>query len=161
MIRAALPEDAAEIAAIWNPFIRDTLVTFTTDEKSEADIAALIVDKSASDQSFLVFEEVGKATGFATYGPFRGGPGYKHTAEHSVILAPSARGRGIGRTLMAELEKQAKRAGIHQMIAGVSSANSDGIRFRKAIGYEQVALLPEVGRKFDQWLDLVLMQKHL
>ena len=161
MIRAALPEDAAEIAAIWNPIIRNTLVTFTTEEKSEADLASLIAEKSASGQSFLVFEEARKVIGFATYGPFRGGPGYKHTAEHSVILAPSARGRGVGKALMTELERHAKRAEIHQMIAGISSANSQGIQFHKAIGYEQVATLPEVGRKFDQWLDLVLMQKRL
>lgn len=161
MIRAALPEDAAEIAAIWNPIIRDTLVTFTTQEKSEADLASLIAEKSASGQSFLVFEEADKVIGFSTYGPFRTGPGYKYTAEHSVILAPSARGQGVGKALLTKLEKHAKCAGIHQMISGVSSANPEAIRFHEAIGYEHVATLPEVGRKFDQWLDLVLMQKRL
>ncbi len=161
MIRAALPEDAAEIAAIWKPIIRDTLVPFTTEEKSVADVASLIAEKSASGQSFLVFEEARKVIGFATYGPFRGGPGYKHTAEHGVILAPSARGRGVGKALVLQIEQVAKLTGIHQMIAGVSSANLEAIQFHKAIGYVQVATLPEVGRKFDQWLDLVLMQKRL
>jgi phosphinothricin acetyltransferase len=62
---------------------------------------------------------------------------------------------------MSALEEAARAAGGHTMFGGVSAANPQGVAFHAAVGYREVARLPEVGRKFGQWLDLVLMQKHL
>jgi L-amino acid N-acyltransferase YncA len=56
MIRDARPTDAAAIAAIWNPIIRDTDITFNPVEKTEAEIAALIADRQAAGHAFLVAE---------------------------------------------------------------------------------------------------------
>ena len=81
--------------------------------------------------------------------------------EHSVILAPEGRGRGLGRALMAAIEAHAAGQGAHSMFAGVSAANPDGRAFHARIGYRELAVLPEVGFKFGRWLDLVLMQKML
>lgn len=158
IIRSARAADAAAICGIWNRIIRDSLVTFTTDEKSEASVAA---DLSEGGDAFLVAETAGEVAGFATFGAFRSGPGYAFTAEHSIQLAPGARGRGIGRALMARLEEVASAAGVHSLIAGVSGANPGGIAFHAAIGFAEVARLPEVGFKNGRWLDLVLMQKFL
>ena len=47
------------------------------------------------------------------------------------------------------------------MIAGIAGENAGGIAFHSALGYGQVARLPEVGWKFGRWHDLVLMQKML
>ena len=96
-IRPARAADAQAIAAIWNPMIRDTAITFTTAEKTEAGLQA---DIAARDGAFWVAGEGGHVLGFATYAQFRGGPGYARTMEHTVILSPLAHGRGIGRALM-------------------------------------------------------------
>ena len=103
----------------------------------------------------------GEVIGFATYFQFRGGLGYGHTMEHSILLHPELRGRGAGRALMAAIENHARAAGVHTMFAGVSSENPSGVAFHEAIGFARVAVLPEVGRKFGRWIDLVLLQKHL
>lgn len=161
MIRAAKAGDAAQIRAFWNTEIRDTLITFNSVEKTESDLVAMIEEKASAGLGFLVAEVDGDILGFATYGQFRGGIGYKHTAEHTIVLAPDARGRGVGRSLMAAIEQHARDMGFHTMWAGVSAGNPDGVVFHERVGYEKVAVLPEVGRKFDQWLDLVLMQKRL
>ena len=158
IIRRAEAVDIPAILDIWNPLIRDTSVTFTTVEKTAQGLAD---DLAARGDAFLVAEAARQILGFATYGPFRGGPGYAHTAEHSVILAGDARGRGVGRALMARLEAQARAQGIHVLIAGVSGENEGAIAFHRAIGFTQGAHLPEVGRKFDRWMDLVLLHKRL
>lgn len=158
IVRPARPEDAAPICAIWNPVIRDTLVTFTTQEKTEAGIAA---DIAARGPSFVVAEAEGQVQGFATSFPFRSGPGYAFTREHSIILRSAAHGRGVGRALMSALEEAARADGVHSLFAGVSGANPEGLAFHARLGFAEVARLPEVGFKAGRWLDLVLMQKFL
>ena len=96
IIRQAKSTDAPAICAIWNGIVRDSQITFTTVDKTEAQISA---DIEARGAAYLVAEQKGAVLGFATYGPFRGGPGYAHTMEHSIHLDPDARGRGAGRAL--------------------------------------------------------------
>ncbi len=161
MIRAASESDIESLRALWNTSIRDSLITFTSTEKSPADIATILADKRQAGHPFLVAEDSGAVLGFASFGQFRPGDGYARCFEHSVLLAPDARGRGLGRALMARLEDAARKAGGRNMIAGVSAANSGGIAFHAALGYAQIARLPEVGFKFGRWQDLILMQKRL
>ncbi|MDG4647464.1 GNAT family N-acetyltransferase [Roseibacterium sp. SDUM158017] len=157
MIRPARPGDAPAIAAIWNRVIRETVATFTTLEKDEADLARQI----AEGASFNVADDAGDVAGFVTAFQFRGGPGYAHTFEHSVHVAEAARGRGFGRALMAAAEADLRARGIHSLFAGVSGENVAGIGFHAALGYHEAARLREVGWKFGRWHDLVLMQKML
>lgn len=157
IVRPAAPGDAAGIAALVNPVIRDTAITFTTEEKTPRSISRAIRDTGA----YFVAGDGPEIAGYACYFQFRGGPGYAHAMEHSITLAPEARGRGIGRGLMHVLETHAKAQGAHVMVAGVSGENAGGIAFHSAIGYREVGRMSEVGRKFDRWLDLVLMQKLL
>ncbi|KIC43272.1 GNAT family acetyltransferase [Ruegeria sp. ANG-R] len=156
IIRQARAEDASGIAAITNAIIRDTLVTFTTTERS---LGSIVADIEMRGSHYLVAELDGQVVGFATYGPFRAGPGYVRTAEHTIQLSRIAWGQGIGRALMSVLERIAHKDGVHVLVAGISSANPGAIDFHSAIGFHQVGRMPEVGRKRDQWLDLVLMQK--
>jgi phosphinothricin acetyltransferase len=155
MIRRARPGDAADIAALWNRYIRETACTFHSVEKSQAEILAQIAARPV-----FVAEAEGFA-GFGHYGPFRAGDGYRHTAEHTLYLHPAAQGRGLGRALMTALEDHARGAGIHGLWAGISAENPGGLAFHARMGFREVARLPEAGRKFDRWMDLVLMQKLL
>ena len=160
-IRAVEVADADAICTIWNPVIRDSEITFNSVQKTPADIARMVTDKAAAGHGFLLAEQDGRTLGFATYGQFRAGIGYAHTMEHTVVLAPDAQGRGIGRVLMAAIEDHARAAGAHTIFAGVSSGNPPGVAFHAALGYRHVVTLREVGRKFDRWYDLHLMQKPL
>ncbi|SIO31468.1 phosphinothricin acetyltransferase [Rhodovulum sp. ES.010] len=160
-VRPAVAADAPAIAAIWNPVIRDSLVTFNPVEKTPDEVAALIETRQAAGHGFLVGLQGADVAGFAAYGQFRAGAGYAHTMEHTILLAPGARGRGLGRALMQAVEAHAAAGGAHSMIADVSAANPGGIAFHARLGYLRIARLPQVGRKAGHWLDLVLMQKRL
>ncbi len=161
IIRDATAKDTDKIAEIWNHNIRHTVNTFTTAEKTPVGLAQDIAKRQEEGKGFLVADDSGQTVGFATYFQFRGGPGYAYTAEHSVMLDVAAQGRGAGRALMTALEDHARGAGMHSLIAGVAGENTDGVRFHAALGYETIATLPQVGRKFDRWMDLILMQKLL
>lgn len=161
MIRPARAADAEAIAAIWNPVIRDTSVIFNSVEKSAGDVRTLIAERKAAGQAVFVADHAGSVAGFATYFQFRGGVGYARTMEHTVVLAPFARGLGLGRALMASVEDHARIGGAHSIFAAVSSSNPDGVAFHAALGYAEVAVLPQVGWKFGRWYDLHLMQKWL
>jgi L-amino acid N-acyltransferase YncA len=160
-IRQAEDGDCAAIVEIWNPYIRTSDVTFNSVEKTAAGLAADLAAKRAAGYPFLVAEADGTVLGFATYGQFRASNGYARTMEHTIILAPGASGRGVGRALMTAIEAHARSAGVHSMFAGVSGRNPDGIAFHAALGYAEVARLKEVGWKLGRWYDLVLMQKML
>lgn len=158
IVRQALAGDAATVAAIANRLVRDTLVTFTTLERSVEDVADQIATRGPA---FVVCEADGVVAGFATYGPFRSGPGYALTCEHSVAVAQGLHGRGAGRALMTRLMQVAAEAGQHVMVAGISGANPGAVRFHASLGFEQVGHMAQVGRKEARWLDLILMQKNL
>lgn len=153
MIRQAKAEDADWIANIWNDVIANTQITFTTIPRTNGDIMQMIAERVV-----LVLPD---QRGFATYGPFRGGPGYGATVEHTILLTRNAQGQGQGAALLTALEARARTEGHHVMVAGISGANEAAIGFHRAMGFVQVAHMPQVGRKGGDWLDLILMQKRL
>jgi L-amino acid N-acyltransferase YncA len=161
MIRPARPDDIPALLAIWNPLIRDTMVTFASIPKTTDDLQQMFEVKRRDGHAFLVAEAGGQVAGFATYGQFRGGNGYRFSMEHTIILGAAARGRGLGRGLIEGLCQHGRAAGVHSLLAGVSSGNPDGVAFHSALGFNLVARIPEVGHKFDKWWDLILMQKIL
>ena len=161
MIRVATIDDADAIAQLWNPIIRTSVATFNSVEKSPGEIASMISARAADGHGTLVALLEGTVVAFATYGQFRGGAGYRHTAEHTIIVGPEAAGHGIGRALMEALCSHARDAGMHSLWAGISAENTAGIAFHARVGFDPVATLPQVGRKFDRWFDLVLMQRML
>ena len=161
MIREATEADAEAIAALLTPIVLDTTITFLSVPKTAGDIAADLRAKAHSGHGMFVADGGDTLLGMAGYGQFRGGNGYAHAYEHSIVLTPEARGKGVGRGLMDALEAHAKASGGHTLWAGVSGENPNGVAFHARLGFEQIAILPEVGRKFDRWLDLVLMRKQL
>lgn len=157
MIRPATLADAPQVRAVWNTMITDSTANFSEIEKTMEEVETAI----AKNPVLLVAEENGTILGFATYGQFRANSGYRFTMENTIALLPAASGRGMGRALMAEIEEHARTGGAHSMIAGVSAKNAAGLAFHSAIGYETVAVVPQSGFKWGEWLDLVLMQKFL
>jgi len=69
--------------------------------------------------------------------------------------------RGVGRALIEALLDRARADGVHAVIAGIDAENERSLRFHERLGFVEVARMPEVGRKFDRWLDLVLLQRLL
>ena len=157
IIRPAAADDAAQIADFWAPLVAESVATFNSIPKTHDDVAEMI----ATRPCFLVAEDDGRVLGFVTYDQFRGGIGYRHTMEHTIIVDPAHNGRGAGRALMQAAIEHARAADVHALWAGVSAENVAGVAFHTSLGFQEVTVLEQVGRKFDRWMDLVLMQKRL
>ena len=161
-IRPVSLQDVPEIVALWNPWILETAITFNPVAKTPEDITALIDSRAAAGHGFFVARAPdGQLLGFAGYSQFRGGEGYARSMEHTVILSPAARGLGLGRALMREIEDHARAAGHHLMIAGVTGENPKGRAFHEAIGYQLWGTIPGAGYKFGRHMDLWLLGKVL
>ena len=161
IVRPATHADMEQVAAIWEPILRDTTITFADDIRTPETLIRMAADRRADGREFFVAADGPRILGFATYGQFRGGNGYVTSMEHTIILAPSAQGRGVGRALMTAVEDHARERGAHTMVAVVSAENPEGVAFHKALGYADHGTLPQVGRKFGRYLDAVFMVKIL
>ena len=120
--------------------------------------------RKAAGDGVYVADADGVVVGFASYGAFRNNelwPGYRFTVENTVHVADGWQGQGVGRSLMERLIAHATAAGMHVMAAAVDAENVGSVAFHESLGFAEVGRLPEVGRKFDRWLDLVLLQRIL
>jgi phosphinothricin acetyltransferase len=106
----------------------------------------------------LVAIDASGVLGYSSFGDFRAPPCYRYTVEHTVHVRADARRRGLGRALVMELPPLARALGKHVMIGGVDGENAGSIAFHRQLGFEEVARLRQVGRKFGRWLDLVFLQ---
>ena len=161
VIRDAVATDAPAIAAIWNPIIRDTAITFWPHERRPEEIARIVADRQAAGWSFLVAEAEAGLLGFASFFQFRGGPGYARCMELTIYLAPEARGRGLGTILLTALEDRARAFGAGIILGAVTGSNAGSIAFHRRMGYAEMGRIPGAGWKFGQFHDLVLMGKRL
>ena len=100
--------------------------------------------------------------GYAYGNWFKPRPAYRFSVEDSIYLAPEAAGKGLGRALLAELLATLERSGIRKVMAVIGdSANAGSIGVHKALGFEQVGVVPACGWKFGRWLDIVMMQRAI
>jgi len=170
-IRDATVDDLAAIVELLNATLATTTYEYTEVAHTVASRRPWLAGLQAREFPVLVAvdDDVrdvadGGVVGYAAYGDFRDSvtrAGYRFTVEHSVHVAESQWGRGVGRALMEALFERAIAAGVHVMVGAIDSSNIDSIGFHTKLGFVETARMPEVGRKFDRWLDLVLMQRMI
>jgi len=158
-IREAEQRDLPAIVAIYNDVIAQTTAVYSESPVPLAERESWWRDRRGRGYPVLVAEDRGEVVAFASFGEFRAWPCYRYTVEHSVHVRADRRGCGIGSTLVRALFPIAASLGKHVLIAGVDAANHGSIAMHEKLGFERVAHLREVGRKFDRWLDLVFLQR--
>jgi phosphinothricin acetyltransferase len=157
ILRDARPGDLAAIAEILNIEIRSGTASWTETPKSTDDMARWFDQRVARGYPVLVAEDGGAVLGYASFGPFRAGEGYRETVENSVYVAHAARGRGIARLLMERLIAAARAAGHHRMVGGVSADQPASMALHRKLGFEEQGRLKGVGLKRGKRLDLAFM----
>ena len=160
-IRDAIESDLPAILAITNEAIANTTAVWNNTPATLEARTAWMRDRQARGFPVLVATDGGKVLGFASFGDFRPFEGYLHTVEHSIYVAPEAQGRGVGKALLEALVGRARALGKHVIVGGIEAGNTASIALHARAGFVETGRLPEVGRKFGRWLDLVFMQLML
>lgn len=160
-IRDATAADCPHMLAIYNEIVSTSTAIFSDTPRTEEQQHYWLEDRTSHQLPVLVACDEAGLLGFASYGPFRAWPGYRHTVENSIYVAEQARKRGIGTLLLRALIDRAVAAGLHTMIAGIDGENLGSMRLHEKLGFTRAAHLKQVGRKFERWLDLMFYQRML
>jgi L-amino acid N-acyltransferase len=158
-IRDADTSDLEAMRAIYNEVLVNSTAIFSDVLRTAEEQVRWYSDRRAQGWPVLVACVDGELVGYASYGPFRSWPGYRHTVENSIYLTPHARGRGFGKRLLAALLERAQSQGLHAVIAGIDGENESSMRLHEKLGFKKVGHLEHVGRKFERWLDLVFFER--
>ena len=159
-LRLATLDDAEGIRAIYNVEVLTSTVTFDLVPRSLDDQRRWLADRSGA-HAVLVAVEGREVIGFGSLSPYRDRPAYRTTVEDSVYVHPDHQGEGVGRALLAELVELAADHGFHAVMARIVGGHEASIRLHRSLGFTVVGTEREVGRKFNRWLDVVLMQRLL
>ena len=160
-IRPATPSDVPAIAAIYGDAVRTGTATFELEPPTPDEMAARMTSLLSAGYPYLVATS-DRVLGYAYAGAYRPRPGYRHTCEDSIYIAPEAHRRGIGRALLATLIAECEARDFRQMIAVIGDSGLQAsIGLHRAAGFTVAGTFPAIGHKFGRWLDSVLMQRTL
>ena len=153
-IRMATVEDAAAIAAIYNPYVADTCITFETEPVQAAGMAARITEVLDAGLPWLLAADAAGAAGFAYASKWKGRCAYRFSVESTVYLHRDHTGRGIGRALYGRLLEEIRARRMHAVIGGIALPNAASVALHERLGFRKVAHFEQVGYKQDRWVDV-------
>ena len=157
MIRPAVPADAASVAAIYQPYVIETAISF----EEEPPDAEEIRRRMEAAHLWLVDELDGEVRGYAYATPWRSRHAYRFTAETTVYVGREHHGVGVGRGLYEALLEQLRTLGFVTAVAAITLPNDQSVDFHRALGFTDVGRFPKVGFKFETWYDTFWLSREL
>ncbi len=157
-VRRATLDDLPAITEIYNDAVLNTTATFDTQPKSLDEQKAWF-NEHGMKYPLMVAEVDGAVTGWASLSRWSGRCAYANTAEISVYVSRTRRGKGIGRQLIREIVAEGQRVGLHTLIARIAGGNEVSIHLHESVGFTHTGIMREVGEKFGKLIDVYMMQK--
>jgi L-amino acid N-acyltransferase YncA len=154
-------QDVPAIAAIYAHHVKTGVATFDTEVPGETFMAEKFGHMVDLGHPVITAERDGQVIGYAYASSFRPRPAYRFTCEDTLYLAPEAVGQGIGTALLNQLITQSQAFGFRQMIAVITAEGKQSVALHHKLGFKILGTYPELGFKFDRWLDIVHMQRAL
>jgi phosphinothricin acetyltransferase len=148
------PDDWAHVAEIYWDGMRDGLATFETEVPSWETWAD-------SHPVRIAAEADGELVGWAALSRASARHCYAGVYENSVYVAREARGLGVGRTLLNELVKRARREGAWTIQTSIFPENRASLALHARCGFRVVGTRERIGRRDGVWRDTVLLEKRL
>jgi L-amino acid N-acyltransferase len=156
-VRLATLDDAADIMAIYNAEVETQVSTFDLVTRTLDDQRQWLTQRSGAFSAVVAVVD-DHVVGFASLSPYKERAAYRTTVEDSVYVSREHPRLGIGRTLMDHVIGIARDSGFHSIIARIEASGTASRALHEACGFELVGIEREVGRKFNRWLDVAIMQ---
>jgi L-amino acid N-acyltransferase YncA len=153
--RPATPDDAADIARIYNEGIEDRVGTFETRPRTPADIAAWFDGR----HPIVVVEADGEVVGFASTSMYRARDCYAGIAEFSVYVARSHRDRGAGRAAMQALIGTTRARGFWKLVSRVFPENTASRALLASVGFREVGRYERHAQLDGHWRDVIIVER--
>lgn len=155
-IAAMTAQHAREVLAIYQAGIDEGQATFEATAPSwEAfDTAKL------PEHRLVALDESGNVLGWAAVVAVSDRCVEAGVVEHSVYVAPGARGRGVGGALLKALIASTEAAGIWTIQSGIFPQNTASLALHQRCGFRVVGIRERVGRHHGVWRDVVLVERR-
>lgn len=162
LIRPAALTDAEAIADIYNYEVLNTTANFDLVPRTIDEQRRWLADRSGAFAAVVgVIPETRRVVGFAALSPYRVRPAYATTVENSIYVHRDFHGRGVGRQLLTHVLDVARESGFHTVIARIEASGTASRALHAACGFELVGIERDIGRKFQRWLSVAVMQAML
>ena len=154
-IRAMQPADWPAVAAVYAEGIATGDATFETEVPGwqQWDAAHL-------PEHRLVAEIDGTVVGWTAVCPVSSRGVYAGVVEHSVYVAAAARGRGVGRRLLAALAESTERADIWTIQTGIFPENEPSLALHRTAGFRVLGVRERPGQLRGRWRDVVVLERR-
>jgi L-amino acid N-acyltransferase YncA len=159
-IRLATAGDAAEIAAIYAPIVRDTTISFEIAPPDASEIARRM-EANRDFYPWLVCEVDGRIAGYAYATSFRSRAAYRASVETSVYMAEDFRRCGVAGALYDVLLRTLTLQRFHVAIGVIALPNAASVALHERLGFEKAGVMHEVGWKAEAWRDVGLWERRL
>jgi len=160
-IRDATLTDAIAVAALYNHYIATSTSTFEVEPVDTDTMASRMRDLFDGGYPYLVAEKSGVVVGYAYAARYRPRAAYAHTVETSVYVATDTVSSGVGTALYTALFERLQDFPLHAALALIALPNPGSVALHEGFGFTRVGLLPEVGRKFNRWIDVGYWHRRL
>lgn len=159
-VRPATETDLLSIHEIYNYYVHTSTCTFQLDPEPFDERLSWFRQHSEL-HPVIVAESDGEIIGWGSLSPWKERAGYAGTVEASVYVRHDCHRRGVGKAILGDLIKRARKLGHHVLIGGACTDHPGSIALQESLGFERVAHFRETGRKFNRWLDVVYLQMIL
>jgi phosphinothricin acetyltransferase len=159
-IRLAQPEDAPDIAAIYNQGIRDRVATLETEERTADERAGWLASRDERHPVYVA-ELDGGVVAWGSLNAFNSRPAYQWVADFSVYVDGAQRGHGLGGAMLDHLIAEATLLGYHKLVLAAFPFNQPGMRLYESRGFRTVGIYHEQGQLDGHWVDTIIMERML
>ena len=160
-IRSATLLDAEAIRQIYNDEVENSTATMDLVPRTLEEQRQWQIERSGAFTTLVAVDSSGSVLGFAALSPYKERAAYRPTVEDSVYVHSSRIGRGVGKALLTAIVEAAAESGFHSVIARISSSGEASQALHRACGFREIGREIEVARKFNRWIDVIVMQRML
>ncbi len=161
VIREATREDLQAIVDIYNETIPTRMVTADIEPVTVESREAWFLEHHPDFRPLWVVEINGHVCAWLSFQSFYGRPAYRHTAEISIYIAKTYRGKGIGKQLVQKAIDECPRLQIKTLLGFIFAHNEPSLRLFSHFGFETWGHLPKVAELDGIERDLVIVGKRI